>query len=632
MRYLFLVILLPAIHVCAQDTHLIDSLRQRLNTELPDTTRAIIMDKLSNVLPEGEWEINNEKTEQFVSEKLRQAGEKERLVFTAVLASAYNNKSIIYKYKGDIAKALEYGEKSLTLFTELNDRHNMGIGSYNNGRLYYSLGDIARAVRSFEYALKMIGSSTDQSLLPYCLNMLGFISKEQQELEKAMEFHQRAYTAATELKDDEALAYTITCRALVLFEQKHFTEAKKNFADSWALYKKIGDVQNQAAQLYHLGQVGYETGQYQAAMKNDEEALALYTRRNDRPGLASVHHALGKLYFQLGNAREAEMHFQKSLTIGRELGFPAHISSAAEGLYKLYRQQKEVTKALEMHELFVRMRDSVNNEVTRKNVLKAQYRYEFEMKLAADSIRTAEEKIIFQARLSQEKTQRYALIIGIVLVLVIAGFAISQLRVRKRLEELKLRNQIASDLHDEVGSAISSISLFAGMARMKGGKEADHLVEKIEEASRETINNMSDIVWSIEPANDRLQNMVSKMRQFGEHLAAPLHIAFQLEADAEAERLSLDMRQRKNVYLVYKEAVNNACKHAQPTAITVTLRKKTNALVMTVSDNGRGFDVTQESTGYGTGSMKARAAELNGKLEITSSKETGTLLQLTVPC
>jgi ligand-binding sensor domain-containing protein/two-component sensor histidine kinase len=220
----------------------------------------------------------------------------------------------------------------------------------------------------------------------------------------------------------------------------------------------------------------------------------------------------------------------------------------------------------------------------------------------------------------------------LIIAIACLAYIIYRYRINQLIKVHQMRNQIASDLHDDVGSAISSISLFAGMARMKQGKEVDELIEKIEETSRETINTMSDIVWSIEPANDNFQNVLRKMKQFGEQLAAPLNIAFRFSTDLDIEKLSLNMRQRKNIYLVYKESVSNACKHAQPTEISVTLQKNSKALVMTVNDNGRGFDANQESSGYGIGSMKARMTELNGKLEIISSTQEGsTRIVLTVP-
>jgi two-component system, NarL family, sensor histidine kinase UhpB len=630
VRYLFTVIILATTPLCAQDQSYIDSLKQALNTSLADTTRVMIFNKLANILPEGEWEAYNEKLEKFAAEKFEQSEGKEKKIFLSALASAYNNKSLIYKYNGEISAALEYGEKSLVLFEQLEDLGNISTGSYNNGRLYYSLGDISRALRSFEYAMKIINTSENKELLPYCLNSLGFISKEQQDLEKAIEYHQKAYTISRQLQDNEALAYTATCMALVLFDQKRYAEAQSNFLEALLVYEKLGDVQNQAAQFYHLGQVELEKGLYNEAMKRYDQALALYTKRSDKPGLTAVFNAIGQSYFQQGDSRQAELYLQKSLTLGRELGFPTYIATPAEGLYKVYRQQGETKKALYMYELFIRMRDSVNNEAVRKKVLKAQYRYEFELKASADSLQAESEKEILHSQLSEERIQRYGLLGGLMLLLVTAGFAFSQFRIRKRLEELKLRNQIASDLHDEVGSAISSISLFAGMARMKQGTESAGLVEKIEETSRETISTMSDIVWSIEPANDSFQNVLRKMKQFGEQLSAPLNIDFRFTAEPGIDKLLLDMRQRKNLYLVYKEAVNNACKHAHPTTIAVVLQKKFKAIVMTITDNGQGFNVSQESSGYGTGSMKARTADLNGQLEIVSSAETGTSVTLTI--
>jgi signal transduction histidine kinase len=156
-------------------------------------------------------------------------------------------------------------------------------------------------------------------------------------------------------------------------------------------------------------------------------------------------------------------------------------------------------------------------------------------------------------------------------------------------------------------------------------------VEKIEETSRETINTMSDIVWSIAPNNDSFENVLNKMKQFGAQLTVPLGISFSFNADHSIKKLALDMMQRKNVYLLYKESVNNACKHAQATALVITLERNSGSLVMRIADNGRGFDADCEHPGHGIGNLKVRAADLNGKIDIRSETGAGTSVTLTIP-
>jgi signal transduction histidine kinase len=196
---------------------------------------------------------------------------------------------------------------------------------------------------------------------------------------------------------------------------------------------------------------------------------------------------------------------------------------------------------------------------------------------------------------------------------------------------MKLRNQIASDLHDEVGSAISSISLFAGMARMKKGKPVDELVEKIEETSHETMSNMSDIVWSIEPANDNFENVIKKMKHFGEQMSSSLNITSEFLCEPAIQRLSLDMLQRKNVYLIYKEAINNACKHSKGSLVKTILRKQDRKLNMTISDNGIGFSIAQDRLGHGIVNLETRASMIGGELSIQSSPQEGTTICLILP-
>lgn len=226
---------------------------------------------------------------------------------------------------------------------------------------------------------------------------------------------------------------------------------------------------------------------------------------------------------------------------------------------------------------------------------------------------------MIEAQLSQERTQRYALITGVLLVMTLAGTAIYRLRTRQRIKELSLRNSIASDLHDDVGSALSSISLFAGVARLNQTM-SNESIARIEATSRETIENMSDIVWSIKPANDHFGNVLIKMKHFGESVCASAGVEFDFVHDASLEKLSFDMKERKNIYLIYKEAINNALKYAQATRVEARLSKEGKQVILMIRDNGKGFDTSSPVDGNGIKNMEQRALEMDAVFQLTSGK------------
>jgi len=323
--------------------------------------------------------------------------------------------------------------------------------------------------------------------------------------------------------------------------------------------------------------------------------------------------------------------FTEGLKLSREVGFIYNIQRLSKSLYTAYKQQGKIALALQMHELYTQMLDSVNNDNARKAVIKNQFRFEYERRAAADSLRQLEEKKLHEARLEQERAQSrvqlYALIAGIGFLLLVAFFVFQRFRLRQKVKELRIRNKIASDLHDEVGSALSSISLLSGMANMQpGGK--DDIIRKIGETTRETLESMNDIVWSIQPKKDKLTDVVNRMRQYGQQLFTPLGTGFEFTVQGDIADLPLNMEQRKNLYLIYKEALNNAAKYAGARNISVTIGSRARKVVLVITDDGKGFDTTAQQEGNGLYTMRERAAILKGELDTKSIPGGGTTITL----
>ena len=170
--------------------------------------------------------------------------------------------------------------------------------------------------------------------------------------------------------------------------------------------------------------------------------------------------------------------------------------------------------------------------------------------------------------------------------------------------------------------------MYAGVIKMNKDEIANSsIVEKIENTSRETIENMSDIVWSIQPKNDDFLNVLKKMKGFGDSILGSAGIQFNFSYINDVEKIILDIEQRKNLYLVYKEAINNAAKYSKASYVESVIEKKGKAVIMKIHDNGTGFNVAEKSnSGNGLQNMKQRANDINGTFEITSDHKGTTIL------
>ncbi|MEJ1238395.1 two-component regulator propeller domain-containing protein [Chryseolinea sp. T2] len=208
---------------------------------------------------------------------------------------------------------------------------------------------------------------------------------------------------------------------------------------------------------------------------------------------------------------------------------------------------------------------------------------------------------------------------------------------------LKERTRISRELHDDIGSTLGSISIYSEVAKNRAAKkqDTDEVLLKIGHASRELIDKMSDIVWSLNSNNESFEKLQNRMLTFAAMILASRNILFDFTADEELKRIQFTVEQRKNVFLIFKEALHNMVKYSDCKTAWITLSLDNNVLIMVIRDDGKGFDPSQSNTdpafaveslgGEGIKNMHARANDLNANLRILSKKNDGTTIYLTLP-
>ena len=208
-------------------------------------------------------------------------------------------------------------------------------------------------------------------------------------------------------------------------------------------------------------------------------------------------------------------------------------------------------------------------------------------------------------------------------------------RINQLLRIQGIRNRLSADLHDEIGSSLSSISILGILAgnQLDAQHPARAFVSRITEESRLISRSMSDIVWSINPRNDDLESLLSRMNRFGAELLEAKHIAYEVTIlpPDELQRIRLTMEQRRDLYLVFKEAINNLIKYAQCTQVAIHIEAQKHRFNFTIRDNGIGFDPDAKATGNGLYNMRQRARNMRGTLRIESAPGAGTTLILSFP-
>ncbi len=240
-------------------------------------------------------------------------------------------------------------------------------------------------------------------------------------------------------------------------------------------------------------------------------------------------------------------------------------------------------------------------------------------------------------------------LVGVALAAIVY-FAV-RVRVRRLIEIERVRARIATDLHDDIGAGLTRIAILAEVAlRQAEGKKqsgtgsrgeseeaegesfsAQGLVRKIGVNARELADSMSDVVWSIDPRNVTVHDLITRFRSFAYETCEAAGIRLEVDIDDDIETLRLEPGVMRTLLLIAKEALNNSVKHSSCARIIVGMKFSSRLLFFNFEDDGRGFVIYQEFSGHGLANMRQRAVKLGGDFKLKSAAGGGTAIQVTVP-
>ena len=210
---------------------------------------------------------------------------------------------------------------------------------------------------------------------------------------------------------------------------------------------------------------------------------------------------------------------------------------------------------------------------------------------------------------------------------------LNEVRIRRLIALERIRRQIATDLHDEMGSGLAQISVLSEVAKRRAHEDDSRLLEEVARLARELRESMSDIVWSVDPRRDRVGDLVLRLKQVAHNLleAEGVNVAFETPSAEAMDRIELAPDRRRQLFLAAKEALTNVARHAGASQVAVGLTLAGSRITLRVADDGRGFDPGTASEGRGLANLRRRAEALGGEVSIDAAPGRGTVVRLTIP-
>jgi signal transduction histidine kinase len=432
------------------------------------------------------------------------------------------------------------------------------------------------------------------------------ICMDQLQYDDAIYHYRKGGEAAAEIQ------YSFLCHMALLgvgnaeLGKGNVAEARSVFLTVLQKAKETHDRLNQIAAQRHLAEVALGQNEFDEAFAayhslfKAADGYGLYPRdygHYARIIAKASERALASAGMQAGNRRSLQLeHIETHLKLAKEQAQKPEEANAYYSLSEFYEESGELIKALDFRKLYIELHEQITNEENNKAISKLRLNYETEMKDREIALLKKEN---MEALLSE-------------------------------------RLRISRDLHDDIGATLSSISVYSTAAKQRLAEsriaEAEAILDTMSQDAREMVSTMSDMVWMMNPSSELPGKLLDRMKQVASHALLLNDIPVRFSANEGFDGLNLPMDARKNIFLIFKEAVNNIAKYADATVVFIELNYKEGTLSINISDNGRGFNTGIDYAGNGLHNMRARIAALHGKLSIVSESGKGTSLSFSCPC
>jgi two-component system sensor histidine kinase UhpB len=537
------------------------------------------------------------------------------------------NIGIVYSDQSDYPKAIDYYFRALKMSEELGDKIGVETNLGNIGICYMEQGNYPKALDYYFKALKMAEELGDKTGIERNLGNIGNVYNEQGDYPKALAYKLKDLKLSEELGDKYAIEIALGNIGLDYDCQGDHPRALDYYLKALKMAEELGDKNGVARHLGNIGVLYRDQGDYTEALKNHFAALKIVEEIGDKGQIAKFFFNIGNDYIKLKKNSEAFRYLNNGLSLAKEIGSLIRIQDSYWGLSALDSLQANWKQSLENYKMYITYRDSLVNKETTKKTIQIQMQFEFDKKESLAKAEQEKKDVLALKELQKQKLLRNFSIGGIMLVLVLFFFIYRTYRVRQALRLYDIRNRIAGDLHDDIGSTLNSISIYSEVAKKKG-EGYDEALEMIGDASRKVIEAMSDIVWTINAENDNFEKIIFRMTSLAYNLFHARKIEFTFHTDETLNEKKLSLEERRNFYLIFKEAVNNLVKYSHATQASISLTNENNQIRLLIQDNGVGFDPSQENAGNGLKNMKRRAEEMKAVFEIISQAGNGTRILL----
>lgn len=379
------------------------------------------------------------------------------------MASALNNLGSTLNQQGKYKEALEYHQRSLALKKEIGNKKGMSTSLNNIGYVFLNQANTPKALEYFHKSLKIREEIGYKRGITGSLINIGTMYYQQDEFEKALEYYFRSIKVLEDINDKRRLAYAYVNIGHIYTHQGKIDEAREYFNKCLQLYSEFNYPMGMADVYNNLGVLYIKSEEYKKSLSSFEQALKLYRQVDSKKGIASALNNKAKSFLQMKQYSNAIKNATEALQLAKKTEVTIEIKGAYNTLYQAFEAIGQTTKSYEMFRNYISVRDSILSEENQKQAIRQEIKYNYEKQATADSIRATEAQKVLDAQITaqkaqikQERTQRIALYIGLVMVVGFGAFVYNRLQITRK-QKLVIEDQkgIVEEKNKEILDSIN---------------------------------------------------------------------------------------------------------------------------------------------------------------------------------
>ena len=553
----------------------------------------------------------------------------EALKDTSLLSQAYLNNAwaLTFKYKNE--ESLENALKSYRLAKESKDTSMLILINLKLGKIYSLLGQTFNEYKTYSESAELCKDLRDTNSLMasyfWLANLFYYHSMKSR--------HELVVKEALQYKDcitDNEALYMLNYLLVNWYE-------KNEQYDSMLTYsKKLIPLEKKLNRF--PGALGRIASAYRKKDQLDSAKYFLEKFMLEKQSLgayvdATTYLSIGSVEFELGNFSVAYEYFKKAEEQHNNSTFVRQ--QTFKSLYLYYDTIHQFTKAYTYLKDYTNLTDSI---------IESENRYREGIAITDLESYKLEERIDLllknselQAALASKERQQKNMVYGsTALLLMMIGIGFIRYRKQKDLKSKQAlvsdRLRISRELHDEVGATLSGIAMFSHVAKeqVKNERnlEAENSLTFMQKSAGEMVNKLSDIVWLINPEQDTILELIARLGEYGKQMTQASNMQMKMDLPAGLSGIHIPLEARRNIYLICKEAINNAVKYSHARFVELYVKMSGDHMVFAVNDDGNGFDLGSVERGNGLKNMQIRAKEIGAVFQMESSPYTGSRIEL----